>query len=163
MKDKELLKIAEKEVQKLCSLLDVDCDVNVTLDKGENGIRYIKVVFDGEDLGYMIGNRGRHLDSLQFLLQILLGRKLGEGEDFRVFVDVGGYRKEKDSKLEEMALQKADDARILGERVELPPMKPSDRRIVHLALMKFDDIKAESEGEGMDRHIVITPLKVSES
>jgi len=163
MKDKELLKTAEKEVQKLCSLLDVDCDVNVTLDKGENDIRYIKVVFDGEDLGYMIGNRGRHLDSLQFLLQILLGRKLGEGEDFRVFVDVGGYRKEKDSKLEEMALQKADDARILGERVELPPMKPSDRRIIHLALMQFDDIKTESEGEGMDRHIVITPLKVSES
>ena len=163
MKDKELLKTAEKEVQKLCSLLDVDCDVNVTLDKGENGIRYIKVVFDGEDLGYMIGNRGRHLDSLQFLLQILLGRKLGEGEDFRLFVDVGGYRKEKDSKLEEMALQKADDARILGERVELPPMKPSDRRIIHLALMQFDDIKTESEGEGMDRHIVITPLKVSES
>lgn len=163
MKDKELLKTAEKEVQKLCSLLDVDCDVSVTLDKGENDIRYIKVVFDGEDLGYMIGNRGRHLDSLQFLLQILLGRKLGEGEDFRVFVDVGGYRKEKDSKLEEMALQKADDARILGERVELPPMKPSDRRIIHLALMQFDDIKTESEGEGMDRHIVITPLKVSES
>ncbi len=162
MKDKELLKIAEKEVANLCSLLDIDCDVDVTMEEGENGIKYVKVAFDGEDLGYMIGNRGRHLDSIQFILQVILGRKLGEDEDFRVFVDVGGYRKEKDSRLEELAMQKADDARILGERVELPPMKPSDRRIIHLALMKFDDIKTESEGEGMDKHIVITPLRVNE-
>ncbi len=107
----------------------------------------------------MIGNRGRHLDALQFILQIILGRKLGEEVDFRVFVDVAGYRKEKDDKLEQMALEKADNARILGEPIELPPMKPSDRRIVHLALMKFKDISSESIGEGMDRRIVISPIK----
>ncbi len=106
----------------------------------------------------MIGNKGRHLDSLQFILQIMLGRKL-EDVDFRVFVDVGGYRKERDDKIVQMALEKADNARILGEAVELPPMKPSDRRIVHLALIKFKDIATESEGEGMDRHIVIKPVK----
>ena len=89
-------------------------------------------LFDGNDLGYMIGNRGRHLDSLQFVFQVILGRKISQDYDFRVFIDVGGYRKEKDTRLEEMALQKADDARILGEKVDLPPMKPSDRRIVHL-------------------------------
>ena len=82
-----------------------------------------------------------------------------ERETFRVFVDVGGYRKEKDDKIAKMALEKADDARILGAPVELPPMKPSDRRIVHLTLIKFKDISTESEGEGMDRHIVITPVK----
>ena len=76
-------------------------------------MKYIKVRFEGEDLGYMIGNRGRHLDSLQFILQVILGRKLAEDVNFRVFVDVGGYRKEKDDKLEQMALEKADNARIL--------------------------------------------------
>ena len=80
-------------------------------------------------------------------------------ENFRVFVDVGGYRREKDEEIASMALQKADDARILGEAVELPPMKPSDRRIVHLTLIKFKDITTESEGEGMDRHIVIRAVK----
>jgi len=90
---------------------------------------------------------------------VILGRKLAEDVNFRVFVDVGGYRKEKDDKLEQMALEKADNARILGEPIELPPMKPSDRRIIHLALMKFKDISTESVGEGMDRHIVITPIK----
>lgn len=161
MKEKELLKLVQKEVKKLQSLLDVEGDVAVDIEDGEEGMQYVKVVFEGEDLGYLIGNRGRHLDSLQFMLQVLLGRKLGdnERENLRVFVDVGGYRKEKDEKIAQMAIEKADDARILGAPVELPPMKPSDRRIVHLTLIKFKDISAESEGEGMERHIVIKPIK----
>lgn len=159
MKDKDILKIVEDEVETLCSLLDVDCAREITLEDGEEDIKYIKINFSGDDLGYMIGSHGRHLDSLQFIIQVILGRKLDEDCDFRVFIDVGNYRKEKDDKLEEMAIRKADDARILGEEVELPPMKPSDRRIIHLALMKFKDIETESRGEGMDRHIVIIPVK----
>lgn len=159
MKDKELLKIVQQEVENLSSLLKVESEREVSIEEGEEGVKYFKVNFEGEELGYMIGNRGRHLDALQFILQIILGRKLGEEVDFRVFVDVAGYRKEKDDKLEQMALEKADNARILGEPIELPPMKPSDRRIVHLALMKFKDISSESIGEGMDRRIVISPIK----
>lgn len=159
MKDKEILKLVEKEVDTLCSLLNVECDSKCELEEGEEGVKYIKVYFDGEDLGYMIGNRGRHLDSIQYMLQIIMGRKLEQDPNYRVFVDVSGYRKEKDSKLEELALQKADDARILGEEVELPPMKPSDRRIIHMALAKFNDITTESRGEDRDRYIVIKPVK----
>ncbi|HQA98705.1 MAG: R3H domain protein [Candidatus Diapherotrites archaeon ADurb.Bin253] len=159
MKDKEILKLVDEEIEKLSSLLNIESERFVEIEDGEENMKYIKVRFEGEDLGYMIGNRGRHLDSLQFILQVILGRKLAEDVNFRVFVDVGGYRKEKDDKLEQMALEKADNARILGEPIELPPMKPSDRRIIHLALMKFKDISTESVGEGMDRHIVITPIK----
>lgn len=159
MKDNDILKLVTTEVDTLCKLLCVDCEREIKIEDGTEGIKYIKIAFLGEDLGYMIGNRGRHLDSLQFMLQVILGRKFEEGFDFRVFVDVSGYREEKDKQLEEMALQKADDVRILGEEVELPPMKPSDRRIVHLTLQIFDDIKTESRGEGRDRHIVIMSAK----
>lgn len=159
MKDKDIVKLVNKEVDTLCKLLSVDCERDCQVEDSEMGIKYIKVTFDGEDLGYMIGNRGRHLDSLQFILQVMVGRLLDDDMEFRVFVDVGGYREEKDHQLEEMAIQKADDARILGEEIELPPMKPSDRRIVHLALEKFKDIKTESRGEDRDRHIVIIPVK----
>lgn len=159
MKDNEILKIVNEELDTLCNLLNVECTKTARLEDGDEGSKYIKVEFAGEDLGYMIGNRGRHLDSIQFMLQVILGRKLPEDTLYKVFVDVGGYRLEKDKQLEEMALQKADDVRILGEEVELPPMKPSDRRIVHIALEKFDDITTESRGEGMDRHIVIMPVK----
>lgn len=159
MKDKDIVKLVNKEVDTMCKLLAVDCERDCQIEDSDTGIKYIKITFDGQDLGYMIGSRGRHLDSLQFILQVIIGRLLKDDMDFRVFVDVSDYRKERDSHLEQMAIQKADDARILGEEVELPPMKPSDRRIVHLALEKFDDIKTESRGEDRERHIVIMPTK----
>jgi len=157
MKDKELIKLVEKEVEELCSLLEVDCERSLSLEEGEEGVKYIKITFEGEDLGYMIGNRGRHLDSIQYVLQLMVGKMTEQDPNYRVLVDVGGYRKERNSHLEEMVLQKADDVRILGEAVELPPMKPADRRAVHMALSEYDDIITESEGEGRDRHIVIKP------
>jgi spoIIIJ-associated protein len=159
MKDKELIKLVTKEVDKLCDLLSVDAERSIVLEESDDGeIKYIKIKFEGEELGYMIGKRGRHLDSLQYVLQIMVGRLIDDEEfPFRVFVDVGDYRKEIDDRLATMAIQKADDARILGEEVELEPMRPSDRRIVHLTLQQFDDITTESRGEGRDRHIVIVP------
>lgn len=157
MKDKELIKLVEKEVETLCSLLEVDCERSINLEEGDEDIKYIKIAFEGEDLGYMIGNRGRHLDSIQYVLQLMVGKMTEQDPNYRILVDVGGYREERNSHLEEMALQKADDVRILGEAVELPPMKPADRRAVHMALSEYDDIVTESEGEGRDRHIVIKP------
>jgi spoIIIJ-associated protein len=157
MKDKELIKLVEKEVETLCSLLEVDCERSLDLEEGDEDVKYIKISFEGEDLGYMIGNRGRHLDSMQYVLQLMVGKMTEQDPNYRILVDVGGYRKERNSHLEEMALQKADDVRILGEAVELPPMKPADRRAVHMALSEYDDIITESEGEGRDRHIVIKP------
>jgi len=157
MKDKELMKLVEKEVGELCSLLEVDSEKSISLEEGEEGVKYIKISFEGEDLGYMIGNHGRHLDSIQYILQLMLGKMTEQDPNYRILVDVGGYRKERNSHLEEMALQKADDVRILGEAIELPPMKPADRRVVHMVLSEYDDIITESEGEGRDRHIVIKP------
>jgi spoIIIJ-associated protein len=159
MKDKEIIKFIEEEVKSLCSLLDVECVRKFELEKGEEDLKYIKVYFSGDDLGYMIGNHGRHLESIQYILQLIMGKKLDQDPNYRVLVDVGDYRKEKDSRLEEFALQKADDVRILGEEVELPPMRPSDRRVIHMTLSKFDDIETESMGEGRDRYVVIKPVK----
>ncbi len=159
MKDKEIIKFMKKEVDELCSLLNVDCENRCEMEEGEEGVKYIKVYFDGEDLGYMIGSHGRHLDSIQYILQLIMGKELEQDPNYRVLVDVSGYREEKNSKLEEMAMQKADDVRILGEEIELPPMKPSDRRVIHVVLSKFEDIETESIGEGRDRRIVIKPIK----
>ena len=89
MKEKDLLKIVEGEVETLCSLLGVDSERNFVVEDGEEGMRYIKISFEGEDLGYMIGNKGRHLDSLQFILQIILGRKLEE--NLNVFLYYQSY------------------------------------------------------------------------
>lgn len=133
-------KIIKKEIDKLLSLLSIDTEYDIEIE-GVDDMQVIKISFAGDNLGYLIGNRGRHLDSLQYIISLILRKKLPEGTNYRVVVDVGGYKEDRSKKIEEMALQKADDARILGEPIELPPMMPSDRRVVHIALQIFDDIK----------------------
>ena len=154
-------KEVKKQLDTLLKLMGIDAEYDMEEEKVSD-ITYIKICFKGENLGYLIGGHGKHLDSLQYVLGLMLRKELGEENGYRVLLDVCDYRKERDEKLEKFAMQKADDARILGEPVDLPPMKASDRRVVHIALEKFDDIKTESVGEDRDRHIRIMPVSESE-
>ena len=122
------------------------------------GTSNINILFSGEDLGYLIGNHGKHLESLQYIFSLILRKRFPEDSNYRVLIDVCGYKEERNKKIERFALQKADDARILGESMELPPMPASERRVVHMTLQMFDDLKTESIGEGMERRVVIVPL-----
>ncbi|MDX9738751.1 MAG: KH domain-containing protein [Candidatus Dojkabacteria bacterium] len=148
--------IVRKELDTLLSLMGIEAEYSMELEKNEE-VTYIKVSFTGENLGYLIGGHGKHLDSLQYVLSMVVRKHFKEDEQYRVILDVGGYRKERDEKLEKFAMQKADDARILGEPIDLPPMKASDRRVVHMTLQMFDDVKTESVGEDRERHIRIIP------
>jgi len=153
--------IIKKELDTLLSLIDIDAQYDLNVEES-NGVKYIKISFNGENLGYLIGNHGKHLESLQYVFCLILRKKFEEGIEYRVLMDVGGYKEERNKKIERMALQKADDARILGEPIELEPMSPSDRRVVHMALQVFDDIKTESVGEGNDRRVKIIPISDKE-
>lgn len=148
--------IVQKEVESLLKSMNVEAEYDIEVEEIE-GTTYFNICFTGENLGYLIGNHGKHLDSFQYILQMIMRKNFEEDFDFRVIVDVCDYRKERNEKLEKFAMQKADDARILGESVDLPPMKPFDRRVVHMALQKFDDITTESFGEEGERYIRITP------
>lgn len=153
--------IVKKELDTLFSLLSIDAEYELKTEKVDD-TTYFKVSFAGENLGYLIGNHGKHLESLQYVLSMMLRSKLPEGTNYRLILDVCGYKEEKSKKIERLALQKADDARILGEAVELEPMSPSDRRVVHVALQVFDDIKTESVGEGLERRVKIIPVSEKE-
>jgi spoIIIJ-associated protein len=153
--------IIKKELDTLLSLMGIEAEYDLNVEES-NGIKYIKISFNGENLGYLIGNHGKHLESLQYVFSLILRKKFEEGTEYRVLMDVGGYKEERNKKIERMALQKADDARILGEPIELDPMSPSDRRVVHMALQVFDDIKTESIGEGNDRRVKIIPISDKE-
>jgi len=151
----------KKELDTLLSLMGIEAQYDLNVEES-NGVKYIKISFNGENLGYLIGNHGKHLESLQYIFSLILRKKLEEGTEYRVVMDVGGYKEERNKKIERMALQKADDARILGEPIELEPMSPSDRRVVHMALQVFDDVKTESVGEGNDRRVKIIPISDKE-
>ena len=151
----------KKQLDTLLELMGIDAEYDIEEEKVSD-TAYIKVSFKGENLGYLIGGHGKHLDSLQYILSLILRKEFGEDSEYRILLDVCDYRKERDEKLEKFAMQKADDARILGESIDLPPMKASDRRVVHIVLEKFDDIKTESVGEDKDRHIRIIPVNDTE-
>jgi spoIIIJ-associated protein len=167
MNKDRILEIVKNEVDVLQNMMMIDATVSIKVEDGENGLLVAKVVFEGEDLGYMIGNRGLHLQGFQYVLSNIVKSKVrketGEEEiKLAILVDVGGYREQRVEKIERLAMQKADDARILGDAVDLLPMSSSDRRIVHAVLGKFDDIKTESFGDDRERFVRITPLKDEE-
>lgn len=167
MDKNRVLEIVKAEVDTISDMMMLDATVDYSTEEGEDGFLIVNVVFSGEDLGYMIGNRGLHLQAFQYILSNIVKSKVrketGEEEiKLAVLVDVGGYKAARNEKIERLAMQKADDARILGEPVDLLPMSAGDRRVVHSVLGKFDDLKTESFGEGRDRFVRITPLKEEE-
>lgn len=161
MKKEEILKLTEDTTRQLMELMNVDAKVSFESQETENGDVSVEINFTGDELGYMIGARGSHLRALQYVISLLVNRNIrqDEGDDTKVFVhvDVGGYNAEHEEKIEQKALRAADDARILGEAVDMEPMNPSDRRVVHMVLEEFDDITTESYGEGRDRFVRVIP------
>jgi len=165
MKDREILELVEEEVKKILGLLGVGNMVNVTLGDGEEGTLVLNVDIEGDDLGYMIGNRGRHMQAFQYVVSSIVKKKVREKDaekKIAVVLDISGYRRQRVEKLEKLALQKADDARILGDSVDLPPMSPGERRVIHTTLSQFDDIKTESQGEDRERFVRIIPISEKE-
>ena len=106
--------------------------------------------FDTEDSGFLIGHHGETLKSVAWLLKLKLG------EDGRNLVlDINNYKKDKKTRLENMAYELANKARADGRPQVMPTMSAYERRMVHMALVDQADIIAESEGEEPNRRIVI--------
>ena len=150
---KEITELLLNSLQ-IADMVSTDLDVQ---DNGDDSFS-VNISFTGDSVGLLIGPRGKFIQSLEQIISLMLLRKLNETEKkIYVNLDINGYKKEKEEKVVQMALQKADDARILGEAIDLPPMPAKTRRIIHMTLKKFDDITTESYGEGRDRFIRISP------
>jgi len=96
------------------------------------------------------------LSDIQLLLRKILKRKTDE--DFFLNLDIDDYKKYKEDYIRELAQSAADEAVNQKEKKELPLAAAFDRRIVYLELSKRTDVQVESQGEGENRKIVITPL-----
>lgn len=112
---------------------------------------------DEEAMGLMIGRRGETLRSLQFLLNLLVSRRVQRWP--QIVVDVGNYRQRRQESLEGLARRMAERVRQAGRPISLEPMAAYERRIVHLALRDDPGVYTESTGEGENRKIVIYPAK----
>lgn len=112
---------------------------------------------DEEAMGLLIGRRGETLRSLQFMVNLLVSRKVQKWP--QVVVDVGNYRQRRQESLEGLARRMAERVRQSGRPLALEPMGAYERRIVHLALRGDPTVYTESSGEGENRKVVIYPAK----
>lgn len=152
----EDVRVAVEVLEKLLSLLGIDATVQVRAPETPgDGVGLVKAVLDvsGEDLGILIGRRGDTLASLQYVVNLIVGRRLKTKTAFGI--DVEGYRRRREQSLRKLALSMAERVKATGQTVTLEPMPPNERRIVHLALAKDSAIITESIGEGENRKVVI--------
>lgn len=119
------------------------------------------VSIDTKDAGRLIGARGESLEGLQLIVNQIMSRKmgglaLGGVEGFkRVILDVVGWRKQKMEELKSRAQDLAKQVLDSGKELELEPMSPWQRRVVHMVISEMDGLSSESIGEGRDRHVVV--------
>lgn len=115
------------------------------------------VSIETKDAGRLIGARGESLDALQLLVNQMVAKKVGEENFKRVVIDVEGWRKQKEDELKVSAESWGKQVLENGQPLDLEPMAPWQRRIVHMVISETKGLSSESVGEGRDRHIVIKP------
>jgi spoIIIJ-associated protein len=138
-------------VERIASTLGVSCRVDVR--EAEDGL---VVTFVGGDLGVLIGRHGQTIDAIQYLVNAIVAKRVGERVE--VTVDAAGYRERRRAALEALAVRSARRAADSGQPVELDPMTAVERKVVHLRLKEFDGVETSSEGTEPNRFVVITPV-----
>ncbi len=136
--------------------MEMECRVRLLKPReGSEGEIYLEIT--GKDSGRIIGKKGQVLQALQFLTHRVINRP---GEERRhVLVDAEGYRSRRDDSLATMAQRLGGQAVKEGKIITFEPMNPRDRRVVHLALAKFEGVITKSDGEGDDRRVQIIPVR----
>jgi len=115
----------------------------------------ISLEIKGEDMGRIIGKEGATLDALQIITGNILGRKFGKR--MRVYIEAQGYRRKRQQRIEQTALEAAERAIAENKPIKLEPMTPADRRMAHLALQGNSNVDTHSEGELVERRVVVSP------
>ena len=145
---------AEEKGKAFLAKIFTEMGLDVTIDvKEKNG--YLTFDLKGKNLGILIGRRGDTLDSLQFLLNLVINDK--NGAKIKGIIDIENYRAKREETLIGLSHKLAAKARKTGQKVVLEPMNPQERRIIHMALQNDRRVSTYSEGEEPYRKVVIVP------
>lgn len=147
----EAIQYAKKYLEDLLSFFGLNTDVYATTEDNE----VIELNIPSTHLnGFLIGQRGETMRSMQFLVSSAL-----KNQNFtvcRVNVDVAEYKKQRADRLAHTAEEWVRKVQETGEAYEVKPMNAADRRTVH-RVASDAGLVSDSVGEGRDRHIVIKP------
>lgn len=142
---------AEEFLEKVFDAMQISVHVNIAENTDE---KVMNIDLSGEDMGVLIGKRGQTLDSLQYLVSLVVNK---DGEEYiRVKVDTENYRQRRKDTLENLAKNISFKVRRTGKTVTLEPMNPYERRVIHSALQNDKFVETHSEGEEPFRRVVVT-------
>lgn len=138
-------------LEKVFDAMDMKVEIIITASEEEN---VFDVELKGDNMGVLIGKRGQTLDSLQYLVSLVVNRD--ESEYIRVKVDTENYRQRRKDTLENLAKNIALKVRRTGRAVVLEPMNPYERRVIHSALQADKYVETHSEGEEPYRKVIVS-------
>ena len=147
--------LAEKASEFLLGLLErmgISADIDV---KDDNDRTVLEI--QTADTELVIGRRGAVIDAIQHLVNKAVFKERSTEKGKPLVVDAGGFRDKQVERLRGIATKMAEKALTTKQIVELQPMSPHDRRIVHMAIAEIEGLSSRSEGEGEDRHILLVP------
>jgi spoIIIJ-associated protein len=142
---------ARKFLRDVLESMDIKAEIRV---RDTNEGLYINLA--GPKMGVIIGRRGQTLDSLQYLVSLVVNKDKDRDSFVKVILDTEDYRKKREETLERLARRLAERVQKTGKKVELEPMNPYERRIIHSALQEYADITTFSEGEEPFRKVIIS-------
>jgi spoIIIJ-associated protein len=144
----DLLSQVETDLNRLLELMDCSSEVSVSSDQ-ENVTALIK----GEHVTEIVDQNGKILDSLQYLLRKMIGKKFTEKAI--ISLDAGDFRAKRNEELKKLGVQYADEVKKSGKTRSIPSLNPSERRVVHIALQDDKDVRSRSVGEGPLKKVLI--------
>lgn len=143
-------KIIQSILKEILELLEVKSDFEI-----EEKDDLIDIKLTTEESGIIIGYHGDTLEALQLILSLAVAKKLDKF--LRISIDVGDYKKNREDWLKNLALETKDRVITEGKEIILPQLKSWERRIIHLLLQNDDKVISQSQGEGRDRVLVVSP------
>jgi spoIIIJ-associated protein len=150
MDKEQSIAFAKKYLEDLLSFFGLNTEVHVSCDDEVIELTVPSTAMNG----FLIGQRGDTLRSLQQLISTTLKNR--EAEVNRVNLDIAGYKKQRNERLVEKVADWVKQVRDTGESMDLPVMNAAERRVVHQAISDYSDVETHSEGEGRDRHVVLS-------
>ncbi len=142
---------AENFLKKVFDAMGIEANIEIQIDEIEN---VMNVELSGDQMGVLIGKRGATLDSMQYLLSLVINK---DTDDYmKVKLDTENYRARRKETLENLAKNLAHKVKRIHRPVYLEPMNPYERRVIHSALQNDKYVETHSEGEEPYRKVVIT-------
>lgn len=140
---------AKKFLRDVLNAMNIKAEIHIKEENNEININLI-----GPNMGVLIGYRGETLDSLQYLVSLVVNKNHDETYK-RVILDTVNYRHNRQETLKKLAFKMSEKARINGKTLKLEPMNPYERRVIHSTLQNNAYVTTHSEGEEPYRRVVI--------